>query len=197
MFGRGLGASPKLRAIGRRKTLLRQRWRPLSAAAACRELRMQLRRTVPILLSLLVLGIGTLLFLGSRGALPPALADAYESMASLASSASGAIQASRAASDGPDAGDAGPAGVHRTTQAAPLSSAQLGAPLVHGRFVTECGAPADMKVVVKVTVKMGRPIDVSVKSDPANSAVASCVERATREMQWDVSPKTQHATVTY
>jgi hypothetical protein len=54
-----------------------------------------------------------------------------------------------------------------------------------------------MKVVVKVTVKMGRPIDVSVKSDPANSAVASCVERATREMQWDVSPRTQHATVTY
>jgi hypothetical protein len=50
---------------------------------------------------------------------------------------------------------------------------------------------------VKVTVKMGRPVDVTVKTDPANGAVASCVQKATREMQWDVSPKTQHATVTY
>jgi hypothetical protein len=54
-----------------------------------------------------------------------------------------------------------------------------------------------MKVVVKATVKMGRAIDVTVRTDPPNSAVASCVERATRDMQWDVSPKTDHVTVTY
>jgi hypothetical protein len=48
-----------------------------------------------------------------------------------------------------------------------------------------------------VTVKMGRAVAVTAKTDPNNPAVASCVEKATREMQWDVSPKTQHATVTY
>jgi hypothetical protein len=156
---------------------------------------MQARRTVPALLVLLVVAIAALTFLGSKDRLPPALADVYGTVTSLAASATGAFSASRGATDAPEAGP--PAAVHRTTQAAPLSSAQLGAPLVHGRFVTECGAPDDMKVVVTVTVKLGRAVAVAAKTDPANAAVASCVEKATREMQWDVSPKTQHATVTY
>jgi hypothetical protein len=154
---------------------------------------MHVRRTFPILLSFFVVGVGALFFLGSRGMLPPALADAYESVASLASSASGAFSASRTASDAPDAGSA----ARRLTQAAPLSSAQLGAPLVHGRFVSECGATDDMKVIAKVTVKTGRAVGASATTDPPNPAVASCVEKAIREMQWDVSPKTQHLTVTY
>jgi hypothetical protein len=163
-----------------------------------------MRRVVLAVFVLSVLGFSALAYLEQRGKLPPPLAHAYGTVVSLASSASEAFSASpddSGSRSGPapttDASDAAPVNVRRTTQAAPLSSAQLGAPLVNGKFVTACGAPDDMKVVVKVTVKMGRPIDVSVKSDPANSAVASCVERATREMQWDVSPKTQHATVTY
>jgi hypothetical protein len=161
-----------------------------------------MRRVVLAVFVLSVLGFSALAILEQRGKLPPPLAHAYGTVVSLASSASEAFSASpddsgSAAAPTIDASDAAPLNVRRTTQAAPLSSAQLGAPLVNGKFVTACGAPDDMKVVVKVTVKMGRPIDVSVKSDPANSAVASCVERATREMQWDVSPKTQHATVTY
>jgi hypothetical protein len=158
---------------------------------------MQTRQTVLVVLSLSVMGVGALAFLGSKGSLPPALAGAYGTVAALASSASDAFEASRSAPDGPDAGDAGAASVHRTTQTAPLSSAQLGAPLVHGKFVSECGAPDDMKVVVKVTVKQGHAVAVSVTTDPTNAAVASCVEKATREKQWDVSPKTQQATVTY
>jgi hypothetical protein len=158
---------------------------------------MQIRHAVLMLLALVAVGIAAVAYLGSRERLPPTLADAYETMASLASSASDAFSASRTASDSPDAGDAGSARVRRTTQAAPLSSAQLGAPLVHGRFVTDCGAPDDMKVVVQVTVKMGHAVAVAATTDPSNAAVAACVEKATREMQWDASPKTQHATVTY
>jgi hypothetical protein len=82
-------------------------------------------------------------------------------------------------------------------QTAPLSSAQLGAPLVHGTFVTACGAPERMKVVVNATVKMGRAAGVTVTTDPPDPAVAACVERATRGLQWDISPKTDHVTVTY
>jgi hypothetical protein len=148
------------------------------------------------LLSLFVVGIGALFYLGQRGMLPPALADVYESAASLASSASDAVSGSRAAFDGPDAGDAGPPVVHKT-QAAPLSSAQLGAPLVHGAFVSACGAPDSMKVVAQVTVKGGHATGASVSTDPPNPAVGSCVEKAIRAMQWDASPKTQHLTVTY
>jgi hypothetical protein len=158
---------------------------------------MHLRQTVLALLALVVVGVAMLAFLGSRGTLPPPLSDAFGTIAALASSASDSFSASRADSDGADAGDGGSAVLRHTTQAAPLSSAQLGAPLVHGKFVTDCGAPDDMKILVKVTVKMGRAIAVAATTDPANAAVADCVEKATRRMQWDVSPKTQHATVTY
>jgi hypothetical protein len=158
---------------------------------------MPVRQTVLTLLLLAALGVAALVYLGSRGSLPPPLAEAYGTVAALASSASDSFSASRSASDGPDAGDAGSASVRHSTQAAPLSSAQLGAPLVHGKFVSECGAPDDMKVVVKVTVKTGRAVAVAATTDPANIAVADCVEKAIRQMQWDASPKTQHATVTY
>jgi hypothetical protein len=157
---------------------------------------MQTRHAVLTLLALAAAGAGALAFLGSRGALPGPLGDAYDTVASLAASAADPFSAPRTAAAAADAGDAGSASA-RKTQATPLSSAQLGAPLVHGRFVTECGAPDDMKVVVKVTVKMGRAVAVDVTTDPASAGVASCVEKATREKQWDVSPRTQRATVTY
>jgi len=82
-------------------------------------------------------------------------------------------------------------------QTAPLSSAQLGAPLVHGSFVAACGAPDDMKVVVHLDVKKGRASNVSVKTVPPNPAIASCIDRAIRGLQWDVSPQAGHLTVTY
>ena len=158
---------------------------------------MTTRQTVLALLSLSVIGVGALAFLGSKGSLPPALAGAYGTVAALASSASEAFEAPRTGPDGPDAGDGGAAIVHRTTQTAPLSSAQLGAPLVHGKFVSDCGAPDTMKVVVKVTVKQGHAVAVAVTTDPTSAAVAACVDKATREKQWDVSPRSQQLTVTY
>jgi hypothetical protein len=113
---------------------------------------------------------------------------------SLGPAASRLLGSSTSAEAGPPFVDAGPTIRH---QAAPLSSAQLGAPLIHGPFVSECGAPETMKVVVKATVKMGRASDVDVKTVPASAPVASCVERAIRELKWDVSPKAEHVTVTY
>lgn len=85
--------------------------------------------------------------------------------------------------------------VHR--QAAPLSSAQLGAPLVHGKFVSACGAPDDMKVVVHLDVKKGRASKIAVKTEPPDATVGTCIERAIRDLQWDVSPQVGHVTVTY
>jgi hypothetical protein len=159
---------------------------------------MQTRHAV---LALLVLSVGAgaaFAYLGWRRRLPPALADAYGNVATLASGAAGlAVPAVGATPDGGDAGDAGAVVFRPTTQTAPLSSAQLGAPLVHGKFVSECGAPDDMKVVVKVTVKKGHAVAVAVTTEPANAAVASCVQKATRAKLWDVSPATQRATVTY
>jgi hypothetical protein len=90
--------------------------------------------------------------------------------------------------------DAGP---RPRRQTAPLSSAQLGAPLVDGAFVSACGAPDNMKVVANVTVKMGRATAVSVTTQPPDPAVRSCIERSMRDMRWDISPEMGRLTVRY
>jgi hypothetical protein len=97
------------------------------------------------------------------------------------------------ASDAPRA-DAGPPPRRQT---APLSSAQLGAPLVNGAFVSACGAPDDMKVVANVTVKMGRATAVSVTTQPPDPAIRSCIERSMRDLRWDISPGMGRVTVRY
>ncbi|MCL2450926.1 MAG: hypothetical protein FWD17_18435, partial [Polyangiaceae bacterium] len=86
--------------------------------------------------------------------------------------------------------------VHRH-QRTPLTAAQLGAPLVHGPFVPACGAPDSMKVTLEVDVKEGRARDVRAKSIPPNPVVEGCIERAVRDLSWDVSPKAGHVTVHY
>jgi hypothetical protein len=94
--------------------------------------------------------------------------------------------------------DAGPdAAFVPHKQAAPLSSAQLGAPLVNGHYVTACGAPDTMKVTVKADVKQGRATTVDVKTDPPDPSVAACVEKFVRDQRWDISPKVGHMTVHY
>ena len=82
-------------------------------------------------------------------------------------------------------------------QTAGLSSAQLSAPLYHNTIIAGCGAPADMKVVIKATVKMGRAVDVQVKTDPPDPGIEVCIETATRDLRWDASKKTDHVTVRY
>jgi hypothetical protein len=98
-------------------------------------------------------------------------------------------------------GDAGPvdaaADVAVKVQAGPLSSAQLSAPLYHVTFLAECGAPADMKVTVKVTVKMGRATDAHATADPRNPVVEGCIERAIQDLRWDPSRKSSTVTVHY
>jgi hypothetical protein len=98
-------------------------------------------------------------------------------------------------------GDAGPfdAGTDAAVkvQAAPLSSAQLSAPLYHATFIAGCGAPADMKVVLRATVKMGRAVDVHATTDPPDPTIELCIETAARDLRWDASRKTDHVTVRY
>lgn len=97
------------------------------------------------------------------------------------------------ASDGP-AADGAPI---QRRQTAPLSSAQLGAPLVHGAWVTACGAPDTMKVVVKLDVKGGHAVKEDVSTDPPDPAVTDCVQRAAQQLRWDISPRVGHVVVTY
>jgi hypothetical protein len=151
-------------------------------------------RTLVALALVLVSTVSLAAGLAAGGRLP-FLSHAWDTAASAVQSA---VQAELAPPG--DAGapaDAAPEVAAPHKQTAPLSSAQLAAPLVHGTYVTACGAPDTMKVVVKATVKMGRAIAVNVKTDPPNAEIAACVERAAHGLQWDISPKTEHVTVSY
>jgi eukaryotic-like serine/threonine-protein kinase len=78
-----------------------------------------------------------------------------------------------------------------------LTNAQLSAPLRHASFITGCGAPDDMKVMVRVAVKMGRAVGVTISTNPPSAGVAACVDRSVRGLQWPVSPKTDFVNTSY
>lgn len=78
-----------------------------------------------------------------------------------------------------------------------LTDAQLSAPMRNAAFISGCGAPDSMKVTVKVAVKNGRAIGVSVYSNPSNASVAACVDRHVRGLGWPSNPKMDSFTTTY
>jgi hypothetical protein len=108
-----------------------------------------------------------------------------------------AWQALSPASGEPGDAAAADASAAQHKQAAPLTSAQLGAPLVRGSFVTACGAPSTMKVVVKVTVQKGHAVATDVTTDPPDTTVSRCIDEAISQLRWDISPKAQQLTVRY
>jgi hypothetical protein len=78
-----------------------------------------------------------------------------------------------------------------------LTNAQLAGPLRAAAFVTGCGAPDDMKVQVRVAVRNGTPIGVTVQTTPSNAGVAACIDRAVRGLRWAANPKTDFVTTNY
>jgi hypothetical protein len=78
-----------------------------------------------------------------------------------------------------------------------LTNAQLAGPLRHASFIGSCGAPDDMKVQVRVAVRMGAPIGVTVATTPPSAGVAGCIDRAVRGLRWPSSVKTDFVTTNY
>jgi hypothetical protein len=78
-----------------------------------------------------------------------------------------------------------------------LTNAQLAAPLRSAAFISGCGAPDDMKVTIRVAVKMGRAVGVTVSTNPPSGGVAACIDRSVRGLVWAQSPKTDFVTTSY
>jgi len=66
-----------------------------------------------------------------------------------------------------------------------------------GAFVGECGAPDSMKVTVKVAVKGGRAVGVSVYTTPPDPRVSSCIDGAVRRLSWPPNAKMDSFTTSY
>src|SRR5262249_21901441 len=75
-----------------------------------------------------------------------------------------------------------------------LTNAQLAGPLKNGTFLAACGTPESTKVTVKVAVKMGRAVGVSVYTAPPSRELSSCIDRHVRGIGWPANPKMDFVT---
>ena len=78
-----------------------------------------------------------------------------------------------------------------------LTDSQLAGPMRNASFLGSCGAPSSMKVTVRVAIKMGHAVGVSVYTNPANNQIAACVDRSVRGLAWAVNAKMDSFTTTY
>ena len=84
------------------------------------------------------------------------------------------------------------------TTSVDLTDAQLSAPMGNvGASLSTCGVSNDTKVTVRVAVKYGRAVGVTVEMDPPNTHAESCVDRAVRKLRWPSSPKLDSFTTNY
>jgi hypothetical protein len=54
-----------------------------------------------------------------------------------------------------------------------------------------------MKVQVRVAVRMGAPVGVTVTTSPPSGSIAACIDRAVRGIRWPANPKTDFVTTNY
>lgn len=78
-----------------------------------------------------------------------------------------------------------------------LTDAQLSAPMRSGALLAACGTPDSMKVTIKVAVKNGRAVGVSVYTTPPNPGIAGCIDRRVRGLGWPPNPKMDTFTTSY
>jgi hypothetical protein len=52
-------------------------------------------------------------------------------------------------------------------------------------------------VTVRVAIRMGRAVGVSVYTNPPNTGIAACVDRAVRNLAWPANAKMDSLTTTY
>ncbi len=76
-----------------------------------------------------------------------------------------------------------------------LTDAQLLIPI--SQVFPTCGVPDNMKVTVKVAVKDGRAVGVSVETNPVDGRIASCIDRHVRKLSWPPSHRLDSFTSTY
>ena len=78
-----------------------------------------------------------------------------------------------------------------------LTNAQLEGPMKNAKFISGCGAPSDMQVTVKVAIKNGRAVGVSVYTNPPDGRVSSCIDHTVRGLSWPSNSKMDSLTTTY
>ncbi|HMI84082.1 MAG TPA: hypothetical protein VK550_08300 [Polyangiaceae bacterium] len=78
-----------------------------------------------------------------------------------------------------------------------LTDAELAGPIREGTFLDACGVPSSTHVTVKVAIRNGRAVGVSVEMAPASREMGWCVERHVRGQQWPSNAKMDSFVTSY
>jgi hypothetical protein len=78
-----------------------------------------------------------------------------------------------------------------------LTDAELAGPLREGTFLDACGVPSSTHVTVKVAIRNGHAVGVSVSAVPPSREMGWCVERHVRGVQWPSNAKMDSFVTTY
>jgi hypothetical protein len=72
---------------------------------------------------------------------------------------------------------------------ADITGGQYGAVLNRGGYFAHCGVPDDMSLDICAAVQNGRAVGVTVRTQPSNGRVASCVAAGVRGLSFPSHPK--------
>jgi hypothetical protein len=75
-----------------------------------------------------------------------------------------------------------------------LTAGAYGAVLNRGTYLNSCGVPGNMAVSVCAAVQNGVAVGVSVRTDPPNAGISSCVAGAVRGLPYPSHPRMDIAT---
>jgi hypothetical protein len=84
-----------------------------------------------------------------------------------------------------------------TNDAPDLSDSELAGPMRDGTFLDTCEVPTSTHVTVKVAIRNGRAVGVSVYPVPPSQEIAGCVQRHVRTIQWPSNAKMDSFITTY
>ncbi len=78
-----------------------------------------------------------------------------------------------------------------------LTNGQLLQPMRSPTFLTRCGVPEATHVTVKMAIRGGGPVGVTVLMSPEDPALLGCVEDALWALTWPPSPRLDSFVTTY
>jgi len=78
-----------------------------------------------------------------------------------------------------------------------LSNRELSQPMQGSSFLGDCNVPDATHVTVKVAIRDGAAMGVTVTTDPDDPTVAECVDKAVRALSWPASKHRDSFTTTY
>lgn len=88
-------------------------------------------------------------------------------------------------------------GQPRSDAGVELTNEQLSAPTRAATFLTACHVPDTAKVNVRIAVRQGHAVGVTVTMNPSADEMVRCVEKAVRALTWPASPFLDSVSVWY